>query len=283
MRYKYIIAVMTFCSITVAQVKVVQPGTPNDLDQKFTPGTNSVLNNQNSDGGGSSDNSGSDAEFDNVVKNNLAFWPRNIAAFGYERFFSEYISLEAWVGLAFKKDIVFGTMGSQSDMIFENGPAVSVLSLQSIYKYGKNNGVSPYLGASLKIHYSGIWSYWYDENNSYIEIGVRSYSNKLDVASYALLNPNGSDAVSFSGSTDVKVKHINYVMNYGLRFTTDGKIKTSHELYTGFGLRLMTYDAFSSEQINNGFGYSEVYRKNGEQQKTMTLMYVLGYILGFGF
>jgi hypothetical protein len=266
---------------TFAQVKVVEPGKPNELDKKFVPGGNSVLNPTGSANTSSSDNGGENSapDFKNVIKNNCALWPRGIAAFGYERFLTDEISLEAMIGVAYNKDPIFSTIGSAVDISDNQSSAIS---LYEMYRYGKKNGTSIYFSGSVKFHFSG-WSYWND-NNSYIELGMRTYGNKLDVT---LLknNYNANNPGSFVGATDIKVKQNNYYVNFGYRFTTDGAVKTSHELYMGLGWRNLNYDAIRYNEyvdpITNNTTYN--YQKSSEKASFSSPLFIMGYILGFGF
>jgi hypothetical protein len=263
-----------------AQVQPVTPGSPNDLDNKFTPAKSTVFNASDSYSSGS----GSGGEsFKNVIKNNISLWPRGIAAFGYERFLTDEISMEGWLGVAYKKDQIFTAFGSAADESF--GDSQSDIRLEPIYNCGKQTGSSLYYGASVKFHYSGWW-YFTDVDFAFLELGVRSYSNKLNIASFSSNSNYNYYNAPIVGSAAVKVQHINYILNYGIRLTTEGKIKTSHEFYVGAGIRSSTYDSFTRTENQNNYPYPnspDTYSKNGTQARETFFMFLVGYELGFGF
>lgn len=282
---KIIIAVFASLLLVLvkAQVTPVQPGIPNELDQKFSPGKTAILGQGNAVNSSGSSEPRPDVEFKNAIKNNLALWPRSIAAFGYERFLAEEISLEGWLGLSYNKDAIFGMTGSELNFSSTYNDPVR---LNSIYQLGVRDGMSLYFAGSVKFHFGG-WSYW-NNNNSYIELTMRKHANKLDVQAIKdNYNKNASQYNSgqFTGSTDVKVKHTCYLVNFGYRFTAGEKIMTSHEFYTGVGWRNVSYDYFARTQEWDPFlgNYVNKIEKNGERKNGSSPLFVFGYILGFGF
>lgn len=284
---KIIFPVLLMATMSLrAQVQPVQPGQPNELDKQYAPGGTSAFSSTGDNGpsASSSPNKSSEPDFKNVVKNNIGLWPRSIAAFGYERFLTEDISAEGWLGTAYKRDGIFAFIGSDISSTSSNVTQQNIVSLKNIYKYGKSNGIALYLGASVKFHFTG-WNYYWGDNTSYLELGMRTYGNKLDISSLGSVNNGSGVTTEFSGDTDVNVRQVNYLVNYGYRFTTDGKVKTSHELYMGIGLRNVSYDAYEQQEIYNSWlgNYEYKYIKTGVRLSSSMPLFVMGYILGFGF
>jgi hypothetical protein len=278
-RYFFIILSLVFFVSMKGQVKPVTPGSRNELDNKYSPGKSPAVKTNQDDV--SSGSSSSDPDFKNVIKCNIALFPRCIAAFCYQYFIADEVSLEGWLGAVYKKDPIFAVFGSAIELSAQYG----ALNLKDIYTYGVKKGIRPYLGASVKFHFSGLASW--NENNSFIEIGARSYSHKLDLSPIETATAKTYTPTYLSGDHTVIIKHLNYLVNFGFRFTTPGKIKTSHEFYTGLGWRTFTYDNFirseKKYQTGSGNGYYYEYSKNGTRKSGSSPLFVIGYILGFGF
>ena len=289
------------CNFMFAQLK---PGPPNELDNKYSPGQSSIFN--GSDANISNNNSNNTPpgaiEIKNLVKCNLALIPRNIFALSYERFFTDQISVEGSLGIAYNKDIIFGIMGTVLDFTTVNNNSTK-LPLTKMYNDGKKSSSGLYTGAAVKFHFSGGggcssgygyysgWN-WGNDADTYLELGFRYYGNHLgftdpDGAMANAQSGNGSSAALYNGLT-VDVRQVNYYINYGYRFTTTGNIKTSHELYVGVGLRNTYYDEVLQQQITTqavfpqqGYTFNEWY-KTGVKLSASSPMFVMGYILGFG-
>ena len=86
----------------------------------------------------------------------------------------------------------------------------------------------------------------------------------------------------------IDVRQINFLLNYGIRFTTTGNIKTSHEFYCGLGLRNFYYNVTEKETVTiaQNFPLSTItyerYYKTDAIENRKAAMVVFGYILGFG-
>lgn len=134
------------------------------------------------------------------------------------------------------------------------------------------------MSGSIKFHFSGF-SFWNDEG-TYLELGFRNMRNNLDIT--PLINQQyNSPNYNFSGSPFVSLRQTQYLICYGYRFATTEKIKTSHEFYFGAGWRSGTYNSFSFDYSQNS-GTSEIYQ-NGSRENFSSPIFVMGYILGFGF
>ena len=258
-----------------AQVQPQKPGVPNDLDNKYSPGKSSVFKSaavSSSSGGGSSDEG---IPFRNAVKCNFGMFPRRIAAFGYERFLSDQVGVEGWLGFVFGKDPIFSLMGTE--LSFSDSPGNSSIDISSIYQNGTHYQGGLFYGAAIRFNFD---NYYWTSASSYISFGLRGYSEKIDIS--ALVNQNyTSYSNSFEGSRIVDVRQLNYLLTYGYRFVTEGKVKTSHELYTAFGWRNLTHTAFETINDNNG---NSITRSTTAAKATFSGMLVgIGYIFGIGF
>ena len=253
-----------------------QPGKPNELDNKFTP-THFPLFNSSGNAGSSGSGGVSVASFKNVVKFNVALLPRKIAALTYQRFLSDEVSLEASLGPIYGKDPVFSAIGAEISS--ETSSSNSYYSLTRILSNSRSAGMGLFAAGSVKFHFSGF-SYWSDEG-TFLELGVRSFSQKLDVT--ALKNAEALDYVLYTGSTEVQLRQTQFILSYGYRFATTGKLKTSHEFYFGAGWRTGTYNSYSRQEITNNYPYYAQTNQNGLRENFSSPVFVFGYIFGIGF
>jgi hypothetical protein len=245
-----------------------EPGKPNQLDERFTPPSNSILGNQSSSGS-SSFSSGSTMDIKNNFKFNPILFSRNITAIFYERFILEELSFTGGLGYCYGKDRMV-EIGTLIDLdIMEN--STSRLSLENMMSNGKFIKGGNYF-TSL-----GVRIYWdtYDNNRfGYLELNTRYYKNKLSL----------SNIYELQSTTNVEVINTTYNMIYGTQFHTDGKIKTVHDFYCGFGIRGSSYNIFEYKTFFDAHG-SEINRlvKTQEKEKVFSPIFLIGYAFGFGF
>ena len=297
----YFLVCFIFCAFFYqAQTTTLKPGSPNELDQKYTPSGTAIFSESQS-GSNANNNTGksktSESEFKNAVKCNIAMFTRSIAAFSYERFLSNEVSFEGSLGFAYKKDAMFETFGLSTTSSSSGSTQVQVkIPLKVIYGYGKQNGMGYYFGGTIKFHfYNGCWysnmysgmygggGFGNSDMETYLELNVRGYSNKfLMVSDTSSTGSTQGAGNQYADNSFVNVRHMNYLLNYGVRFTTGGKIKTSHELYTGAGIRNVTYDLFESVTVSTFPLQIDKYTLTGQRGNSMTPIFVMGYILGFG-
>jgi hypothetical protein len=239
------------------------PGKPNKLDETYTPAASLATKSSSSP---SSSSDGFDVR--NNVKFNLGLLTRSIAAFEYERFLIDEISLIGGLGVAYGKDL-FMSIASQMELdILETSS--SSYSLSSITNKGVFAG-NKNLYASL-----GIRFYWdtYDNNRlDYVELGTRYYNNTLRI-----------DDSSVNGSPLVDVTNNNYYMKYGTQVVTTGRVKTVHDFYMGFGVRGTSYNVFENQEFIDSFGNSrQELIKSQKRERIFTPSIIMGYSFGFGF
>lgn len=283
----------------------LQPGKPNDLDSKYLPDKSSIFNSDiNSTNNSSTPKTYSQGviEIKNLVKCNLGLFARNIFALSYERFFTDQISAEGSLGLAYNKDIIFGAIGSALDLNSSNS-SNSALALENIYMDGKKSSLGLYTGASIKFHFSGggcssmgygYYSGWNigSGTETYLELGIRYYGNHLqlvdDPSAMSNVQSGTYNYTPLYNNLRIDVRQINFLLNYGIRFTTTGNIKTSHEFYCGVGLRNFYYNVTEKEKVTipQNFPLSTItyerYYKTDAIENRKAAMVVFGYILGFG-
>jgi hypothetical protein len=254
-----------------------KPGKPNELDKQYTPDKNSILGSGKASSSHSS-GGGSGADVENVVKFNFGLLARSTFAVFYERRIVEGFSVQGGIGYVYNKD--------KAQYFLSEGETIPLsetntsLSLAKINKYGSYGGFNPFLSGSVRFHFSGLYSNWYyngnDDRRNYFELAARFYTNHYDVGT---LTSNER----INGANSVAVRNTCYMMNYGFSFETDTKLVTTHEFYTGFGIRKSVYDKFTANQIaNSGNGYITEHTKGGKES-LFTPMIMMGYVLGFGF
>ena len=257
-----------------SQVQPQKPGQPNDLDNKYSPGNSPVFKISSGSNTVKSSTSSGDVEFKNAIKFNLALLPRKIAAFGYERSLNENIGLETWLGYNYGIDPIFTALGSELD--FMESSSNSVISLSNMFQYGTHYSGGLFYGGNVRFNFE---SYYWNTASTYLSIGLRGYSQKMDLNS-RINEVVVSSSTKFIGSTIAEVRQMNYLMTYGYRLVTEGKIKTSHEFYFSFGLRSVSYTRYENFETN--FGIYEV-RPAGNKGKFSSFFFAMGYNFGIGF
>lgn len=260
--------------IVAGSLKAQQtPGSPNALDNQFVPDKNSVFNSEGNAGDGKDDDSYSD--INNIVKFNIGLLARSIAAFQYERRISDQITLEAGLGTCFNRDFVL----SVSSEIFGIGRSNNEIGAYELMTNSNFGGNSLYSSFSFRLRYDSY--YW--ESEPYFEINTRLYSNKFDMTPIVeeYNSPNYTSAV-LVGTPDVTVRNTCINLIYGIQLVTDGKIATTHDFYTGFGMRSLSFNkVIRDNDVNNTGIYT--YTNTSEKIKAMGFSFVCGYAFGFGF
>ena len=247
---------------------------PNSLDEKFSPDKNSVFNIKNSSGSG---NESSQPDCANIIKFNPALLIRKTAAVFYERRFNDAISLQGGLGFCYGIDPLNRIASIAGDMMLQYS-GTSAISYGTMLEVGKNSGLGLFLSAGPRFQYT---SWYFESNNSYIEFNYRFNSNKISLVDYANSNVNN---FIISGSREVITRSSWFNIIWGTRFTTDGKIKTSHEFYYGMGIRKSTYDLFTSSPLtSNNYNTKYIYSPTGERGSVFNFSFLLGYAFGIGF
>jgi hypothetical protein len=246
-----------------------EPGRPNQLDERFTPPSTAIIG--NGGGGSSSSFSGSTSEIKNNIKYNPILLSRSIAALFYERFITEEFSITGGLGYCYGKDNIV-LIGSAIDWEIFEGTSRD-LSLSDIMTYSKFRSGGNYFGSlALRVY----WDTYDDNRYGYLELNARKYNNNLEFK-----NTQRYDIVD---NANVVVTNTTYNIIYGTQFHTNGKIKTVHDFYCGFGIRGTNYDIFKYQTFYNTNGQAEPrLLKTNEREKIYSPMLLLGYAFGFGF
>ncbi len=241
----------------------------NELDNLYTPSNSSVLNSANS----SSSSSYSTDRPSYCFKISPFIIARGIASLQFEKKVNDFFALKAGLGYNFANDMFLriGLSGPYSTDTEESSIYLSTIFDETdvIRKS------SVYLSASAKFYFEG--GSWYtasltdlifsslDWDESYIELNFRYQRNSFVLP-----------ALSFNLAADQPYSFNNNMFNfiYGHSYSTSGKVKTTHEVYTGFGLRFLNYKNFEYNGV-----YNVLTEKSGQFFSPSIL---LGYNFGIG-
>lgn len=268
-----VIAISILC-IVGGSIKAQQtPGAPNELDNQFVPDKNSVFNSEGNAGEAKDDDSYSD--INNIIKFNIGLLARSIAAFQYERRISDQITLEAGLGTCYNRDYVL----SVSSEIFGFRRSNNEIGVSELMTSSDFGGKSLYSSFSFRLRYDSY--YW--ESEPYFEINTRYYSNKFDITPIVNeYNSSYNGASILVGTSDITVRNTCINLIYGIQIVTDGKIATTHDFYTGFGMRSLSFNKVIRDYDSNNTGIY-TYTNTSERVKGMGFSFVCGYAFGFGF
>ncbi|MFI5142010.1 MAG: hypothetical protein ACHQII_06605, partial [Bacteroidia bacterium] len=119
--FKFLLFACLFSIQLFAQVQ--KPGTPvggdpNDLDEKFLPDKNSILNSSYTSK--SSTGNSRESSVHNLVKFNLGLLARSTAAFSWEHPFGKLVSVEGSLGLTYGQDFCQKTFSEVFDGLSSN-------------------------------------------------------------------------------------------------------------------------------------------------------------------
>ncbi len=241
----------------------------NELDNIYTPSNNSVLNSANSSASSSYDSDRPNYCF----KLSPFIFARGVSSLQFEKKINSFFALNTGLGFNFANDM-FLLIGLESP--YSTDTEESSISLSSYFDQNRAKRKSSiYLSASAKFYFEG--DSWYtaslmdlifsslDWDESYIELNYRYQRNSFMLpAEYFDLAAD--QAYSFNNNM------FNFI--YGHSYTTSGKVKTTHEVYTGFGLRFVNYKNFAYDGVNNVL--------TGKNGQFFTPSILLGYNFGIG-
>jgi hypothetical protein len=277
--FKFLFFICLFSINAYSQKKDVQSGDPNDLDQKFIPDKNSILNSTNS----SSTSSRGGGRIDpvkNIFKFNLALLGRSTASIFYEHPFGKVVSVEAGLGLCYNRDFMQNVFSGVSEDAFDISSTSKYLPLSTILTNSIYSGShSVFLSGAVKLYVTDD-----APEGGYISFNMRYYSNSLllNATDNALIN-NGSPATS----TDVTVRNLGFNIVYGYQFVGSGKnVSVVNDFYIGFGMRRSAYDGITTNTgiVNPNTGsYQTLWVPDGSTQTSLAPVFLIGYCLGFGF
>jgi hypothetical protein len=270
---QYLIFICLFSINTFSQKKDVQLGDPNDLDQKYVPDKNSVLNSVNS----VSNSSGNrDIAVKNIIKFNLTLLGRGAATVFWEHPFGKVVSLEGGLGLCFNRDFMQSVFaGAFADAFSNNGTYTKYLPLNKILTS------SIYAGTPSVFVSGGVKLYFADDapEGSYFSFNIRYYANNLQ-----LTPPEGSNT-QLIGNSSVSVRNLSFNVIYGYQVVSGGKnVSFVNDFYFGFGMRRTGFDGVTTYSgTNNNGGFQTTWAPDGTTQSSLAPVFLFGYSLGFGF
>jgi hypothetical protein len=253
-----------------------EPGRPNELDKLYTPLGNQV----NTSSGKKSSSSSSFDGTGTFIKINPALLLRNTWAVGVEQYLGDYISLQANIGYQYGRDYISEFSAYMSLNPFDKKS--SSIELPNIYSIGAFHSGGLFLAAAAKVVFNPG-----DYGSLYGEFGVRRNSTSIMVNQQTASGHYMDYYIK--GNNYVNLQHTMFYLNYGYQFITEGRIKTSHELYLGFGANATSYNVFESNKIQvdrYGYGFlSEVenHYATGRRENHWNMTFLAGYVFGIGF
>ncbi|MEO8760782.1 MAG: hypothetical protein ABI388_06060 [Bacteroidia bacterium] len=266
-------------------------GLPNDLDSKYTPDKNSLLN-ASSDVYNPGSNNPDATTIKNVVTFDIVNLGRSQATFYYERALHKMLSAQVGIGTTFAKDQIQQTFIPVGITLFANNNNLnynnngnSSLSLTDILKNSANNKLGIFLAASLKIYVAGK-----APKGVFFQVGTTYAVSNLQLtdnnsSGYSVINSNGT-VYTTSSPANIIVKNLNFNFNWGYQFIVGvGKVKFVNTVYAGIGLKKITYTNVgegNSIYNNNTGNYSYSYIIDGSQRTIIVPSMIFGFSIGLG-
>ncbi|MFI5150560.1 MAG: hypothetical protein ACHQRM_12555 [Bacteroidia bacterium] len=254
-------------------------GVPNDQDKNFVPDKNSIFNAEGKTG--SKESHAAVQEIHEVIEMNPFLFVRNIFALQYEHKFFEMLGVQGGLGVCYGKDYMQTFAGD----VFSGSSSTGVDD-KTILNKGTFKGPNLYLSAAVRLYFNTYSRYTYEERTGYLEMGVRHYKNSMLISDTTSIVSGGGQGGIIRGKPTADVVTNLFYMNYGYHFATEGKIRTTHKFYFGFGLRNSKWDSFDSYQGYNPGTYNNqtYYVKNPTVTKTsMNFIAQFGYELGISY
>ncbi len=276
-RIKVIIFVVLFGFLNSGLKSQNAPGLPNDQDKNYVPDKTSIFN---SDGkNGTKERTSNNSEIHDLIELNPFMLARNIFALQYEHKFGDMFGVQGGLGYCYGKDYMQTIIPTWEDNGGSNIDDATLLT-KGVYK-----GSSLYLSLAARLYFNSYNRYSGDENTGYLEMGIRHYKNSMLMSDSTAITTGGGQGGYIHGAPTADIVTNLYYLNYGYHFATDGKIRTTHHFYFGFGIRNSTYNQFDSYQAyNNSSGNSSTYYVMTPVTKTSVNFVVqCGYELGIAF
>lgn len=236
-------------------------GVNNDLDQKYTPNTNSVFNTAFTKGSGSS---GVD------IRNSLKFCPtfviRQKLVFFYERSLGKGLALHFGAGKAFGTDIV-----QNAGFLLTTFEAPRTLSPNDIITYSDYTSSSMMISVGPKLYFSGD-----NFDGSYIELYYRrermNYTLKDRVHGFPI-----------EGGYEAVFKMNAFGFGYGFHSVTGAHDNITHDFFMQFGMKLFQFSEFTEETSSSSISSTYYSKSNLLVPVRMVPAINVGYSFGFGF
>ena len=294
-KWLFLYGFLTFFLTGFSQQNI--PGPPNDLDKQFMPDKNSIFN-SGKDGVESRRNA-EVADIKQAIQFNPGLLLRKQFAIFYERSLNDNLCLQGAIGTCYGIDPILTAFAQASDLGLtpsSNSYSSSSVSLGQLLQAGEyQGGLNPFLALNFKIYTGTSIGYWrgsrggYSEafSGGYFQIGVR-YTSVNILLTPASFNNVTSD-YTITTNIPLQIRSTYYSVIYGYQFYTAGKFKTTHDFYSGFGLRVASSDGLTPvvSNVTNSYGTvvstSSLVLSGGSRQVTYFPAFMMGYVFGFGY
>lgn len=250
--------------------------TPNRLDEQYVPGNNSIFNSEGASSDGNNRSSNDDMEINYTMKANPLMAFRGVFPLYYERFLTDYLSLQAGLGICFNKDIVMVTASN----VFSVEDAKSSISIsEMITTFDYSGDKTLYFSLTGRFYIDT-----YSDQGTYMELGVRY--QQFDLLYKKEVSPQ--DKFSQIQGTRVDVTTVNFPFIWGYQKYFGNNFKSVHDFYVGLGIKNISYDAFKYEKITipstqNTSGKIEIdVHTKTSRESLLVPAFLMGYSLGFG-
>ena len=214
------------------------------------------------------------------IKSCIKFEPtllfRGVFAFGYEREVIHNLTLQGTAGFSIDKDFV---QVSNVIPIETDGTATNEVSINNILSNGRSGKSGYYFSGDAKIYFSNDIF-----NDGYFGAKLTHYMYNLNYKAGTTLNQRlnySSSNAYIPNEINMNVYNTSFSIFGGVQFATKGTIKTTHDLYLGVGLNLLSYKKFILEPSLQSGNPPNAILGAGTTDKTVFVSF--GYAVGIGF
>jgi hypothetical protein len=252
-----------FCLLFVAINTYSQVDYPGSLDEKNTPLVKSKGDIGNKDLSVL------------AVKSCIKFEPtllfRGIFALAYERQVIHNLTLQGTAGLAIDKDFiqVSNVVPIETDPRPENEVA-----LEDILSNGRGGKTGYYVSGDAKIYFSNDI---FNDGYFGFRLSNSMYSLTYRAGTYFNYNYPVKPSAYMLNDINSRIFNTSFSVIGGAQFATHGTIKTTHDLYIGIGLNLISYKRFMLDKVTNRTNVTE-----GSKALGKTVYFSFGYAIGIG-
>ncbi|HPQ08378.1 MAG TPA: hypothetical protein PK995_04055 [Bacteroidia bacterium] len=237
----------------------------NPLDENYTPKGNGPLSSEFTGYG----SSGDEYYPQNIVKWNLGLLVRGAGVLNYEYNIKKVVSLLGIGGVNFAKDFIFSAVGLNILSLPDQNPNV-VYNIEELYNKSKFNGVSPYLGAGIKILLKET------DHFKFLQVDYTTYTCKTKYNFTETTQDILGNTIEHNYSFPIDFNFSNLSIKYIWQNSSEPqKIVFTSEFYVSLNIRFLNYSPILKDDNSN---YSL-----GDKIKTTSFYIGAGYIIGFGF
>jgi hypothetical protein len=164
-----------------------------------------------------------------------------------------------------------------------SGSSSSYLSPEDAVNNGVYQSGGPFISIGFKAYTNDLWNYniFYSDgdpfNGLYYFLRYERYNYNYLLAPIIKNYPVNGDR-----NFKITNNHVNYGLGYSA--VTSGNIKTIHDFYIGFGLKLSSYTNYKPQAVFNSNNFTNTIEYSYLGKRTSAdLSCTIGYSLGFGF